>query len=122
DGTSGVALLMELGRHMKDLPATVGVDFVLFDGEEYVFPRFRQEDSPDKYFFGSEHFAKLYQESKATRKYQYEGGALLDLCCAEGAKLKVEANSFQMAPKVVEAIWANAKALGATSFVYERGF
>src|SRR5208282_1818982 len=37
DGGSGVALLMELGRHMKDLHTTVGVDFVFFDGEEYVF-------------------------------------------------------------------------------------
>jgi glutaminyl-peptide cyclotransferase len=122
DGTSGVALLMELGRHMKDLPTTVGVDFVLFDGEEYVFPRFGEDNPRDVYFIGSEHFAKLYQQSKDTRKYAYEGGVLLDLCCADGAKLKVEANSFQAAPKLVQTIWGHAKALGAKSFVYERGF
>ncbi|HEY2783347.1 MAG TPA: M28 family peptidase [Fimbriiglobus sp.] len=122
DGTSGVALLMELGRHMKDLPTTVGVDFVLFDGEEYVFPRFQQQDSRDMYFLGSEHFASEYTKSRPTRKYSYEGGVLLDLCCAEGAKLKVEANSFQSAPKLVQKIWGYAKTLGAKSFVYERGF
>src|SRR5262249_10864845 len=47
DGGSGVALLMELAHHMKDLKTPVGVDFAFFDGEEYVF------DGDDKYFFGS---------------------------------------------------------------------
>ncbi len=37
DGGSGVAFLMELGNQMKDLPTKVGVDFVFFDGEEYIF-------------------------------------------------------------------------------------
>src|SRR5262245_9044975 len=54
DGGSGVALLMELAHHMKDLETTVGVDFVFFDGEEYVF------DRDDDYFFGSKHFAGEY--------------------------------------------------------------
>src|SRR5579871_5171682 len=50
DGGSGVALLMELGQQMKDLKTNVGVDFVFFDGEEYIFQR------GDDYFFGSKHF------------------------------------------------------------------
>lgn len=37
DGASGVALLMELAGAMPSLAGPVGVDFVLFDGEEYVF-------------------------------------------------------------------------------------
>src|SRR5207248_5900198 len=53
DGGSGVALLMELGHHLKDLPTSVGVDFACFDGEEYVFAR-----DEDEYFFGSKHFAR----------------------------------------------------------------
>src|SRR5262249_22548644 len=56
DGGSGVAFLMELGHHMKDLKTQVGVDFVLFDGEEYIFDRLR-----DVYFFGSQHFASVYK-------------------------------------------------------------
>src|SRR5205814_10601971 len=39
DGGSGVALLMELAHHMNKLPTNVGVDFVFFDGEEYVFEK-----------------------------------------------------------------------------------
>src|SRR5262249_37178090 len=37
DGGSGCALMMELAHHLKDLKTSVGVDFVLFDGEEYIF-------------------------------------------------------------------------------------
>src|SRR3954470_2166032 len=57
DGGSGVALLMELAHAMKDLPTGVGVDFVLFDGEEYVFTG---PDGNDDYFLGSRHFATDY--------------------------------------------------------------
>ena len=37
DGGSGVALLMELAHHMQSLDTRVGVDFVFFDSEEYLF-------------------------------------------------------------------------------------
>jgi acetylornithine deacetylase/succinyl-diaminopimelate desuccinylase-like protein len=54
DGASGVAVLMELAAAMPALPGPVGVDFVLFDGEEYVFaPR-------DPYFLGSTFYARQY--------------------------------------------------------------
>src|SRR5262249_34260171 len=55
DGGSGVALLMELAHHMKDLKTEVGVDFVIFDGEEYIF-----DPKRDRYFFGSDYFANDY--------------------------------------------------------------
>ncbi len=61
DGTSGVAFLMELGHHMKDLKCEYGVDFVLFDGEEYVFETDRLGGG-DRYFIGSEYFADEYIE------------------------------------------------------------
>src|SRR5262249_53290243 len=51
DGGSGVALLMELAHHMKGLKTAVGVDFVFFDGEEFI------HNKNDDYFFGSRHFA-----------------------------------------------------------------
>ena len=59
DGASGVALLMELARHMPDLGGKLGVDFVLFDGEEFVF-----NDDTDVYFLGSEYFAREYAAGK----------------------------------------------------------
>jgi glutaminyl-peptide cyclotransferase len=121
DGTSGVAFLMELGNHMKDLKCELGVDFVLFDGEEYVF-----ETSPngggDKYFFGSEYFADNYAKTKDKRKFRYEAGLLLDLFAGKDAQLKVEQYSFTAARPLVDQLWALAKEVGAKSFKYEAGY
>src|SRR5262249_39707768 len=37
DGTSSAAWMMELAHHIKKLELNVGVDFALFDGEEFIF-------------------------------------------------------------------------------------
>src|SRR5439155_14686875 len=68
DGGSGVAFLMEMAHHMKDLPAKVGVDFVIFDGEEYIFDHRRDTD---EYFFGSKHFAKTWKKDKDKDRPNY---------------------------------------------------
>ena len=93
DGTSGVALFMELAHHMKGYKGDAGIDFILFDGEEYVFETSRFGGG-DRYFIGSDHFADEYARTRDARKHRYAGGVLLDLFGAKGAKLKVEANSM----------------------------
>ncbi len=120
DGTGGVAMLMELGNHMKDLKSEFGIDFVLFDGEEYVFETDRLGGG-DRYFIGSEHFADDYLKSKVNRKFRYDAGVLFDLCQGKGASLPVEINSWEAAKPVVDQIWGVAKAIGAKSFKYEGG-
>src|SRR5262249_55797050 len=112
DGTSGVAFFMELGHHMKDLKCEFGVDFVLFDGEEYVFETDRTGGG-DKYFFGSEYFAEDYTKTKDKRKHRYEAGLLFDLFAGKDAQLKVEVYSFDAARPLVEQVWGVAKNVGA---------
>ncbi len=90
DGASGVALLMEMAHHVKDMTLNVGVDFVLFDGEECIF-----EPGRDQYFFGSKHFAVEYKKSKP--KHQYVGGVLLDLMAGKDAVFPWEPNSVYWA-------------------------
>jgi len=121
DGTSGVAFLMELGNHMKDLKTEFGVDFVLFDGEEYVFET-AQTGGGDKYFFGSEYFAEEYEKSKDKRKFRYNAGLLLDLFAGKDAHLKVEHYSYAAAKPLVEQIWELAKNVDAKSFKFESGW
>lgn len=121
DGTSGAALMMELAHHMKGLKGAVGVDFVLFDGEEYVFETTRTGGG-DKYFFGSEYFADDYLKTRNARKHRYEAGVLLDLFAGKDAKLKVEQYSYAAAPKLVDQVWGVAAAVGAKSFRYEAGY
>ena len=121
DGTSGVAFLMELGNHMKDFKSEFGVDFVLFDGEEYVFETNRLGGG-DRYFIGSEYFATDYTKTKDKRKYRYDAGVLFDLFAGKGAELKVELYSLDLAKPLVDQIWSVAKTIGAKSFKYEKGY
>lgn len=109
DGGSGVAVLMELGNHVKDLKTTVGVDFVFFDGEEYIF-----DPKGDEYFFGSKHFGKEY--AKVRRKTTYLGAVLLDMVAGRGATFPIEQNSNLLAGKLVKEVWGIAKELKCTAF------
>jgi hypothetical protein len=114
DGTSTAAWMMELAHHMKDLPVKVGVDFVLFDGEEYVF-----NTEEDRYFLGSEHFADQYAKQKKGTKYV--AAVLLDLFAGKDARYPVEPNSKWFAAGLVDSVWGTAKELGVKSFVSRNG-
>jgi hypothetical protein len=109
DGGSGAAMLMELANHMKDLKSSVGIDLVLFDGEEYIF-----DPSGDEYFFGSKHFGREY--AKVRRKTTYVGAVLLDMVGGKGATFPVEGNSNVRAGKLVKEVWGIARELGCAAF------
>jgi glutaminyl-peptide cyclotransferase len=113
DGASGVAWMMELGHHVKQLPLTVGLDFVLFDGEEYVFDG-SGRDARDKYFFGSEYFADQYR--KTPPKHSYAAGILLDLFAGKNAQIPIEPNSWFAARQIVQEVWGTAKELNVPAF------
>ncbi len=114
DGGSGVALLMELANHMKDLKTEVGVDFVLFDGEEYIF-----EPREDLYFFGSRYFGA--EAKKNRKKVTYTGAILLDMVGGKNARFPVEPNSEWSAPKLLGEVWGIAAELKCTAFRNTRG-
>jgi glutaminyl-peptide cyclotransferase len=109
DGGSGVALLMELARHLRGLKTGVGVDIVLFDGEEYVF-----EPGIDKYFFGSEHFAREYRKQRG--RVRYVAAVLLDMVGGKDAHFPVEQNSWWMAAPLVQEIWKTAEEQHCAAF------
>jgi hypothetical protein len=115
DGGSGVAFLMELGHHMKDLNTQVGVDFVFFDGEEYIF-----EKEEDKYFFGSEHFAQLYAKERP-KKNVYIAGVLLDMIAGKNAAFPYEGHSLYEAGALLADIWTIAKEQKCGAFKFEQG-
>ncbi len=115
DGGSGVALLMELAHQMKELKTQVGVDFVFFDGEEYIFDPRRPPDGDD-YFFGSEHFARSYRKSRP--KHEYLGAILLDMIAGKNPRFPIEQNSFR--PLVAE-LWDIAAAEGCKAFQLREG-
>jgi hypothetical protein len=114
DGGSGVALLMELGNHMKDLKTNVGVDFVFFDGEEYI-----QVPDSDHYFLGSEHFADEYKKGKG--KVKYAAAVLLDMVAGKDMQFPWEVNSMMLAGPLLEDVWKVADELKVKAFVVKPG-
>ena len=110
DGASGVAALMELAHQLSDLPADVGVDIVLFDGEEFVF-----EQGRDDYFIGSTFFAEKYKLQPPP--IPYRAGVLLDMIGDRELKIYYERNSVRYASDVARGIWQTAEQLGVRAFV-----
>lgn len=113
DGASGVAVLMELGHHMRGVPSSSGVDFVFFDGEELVY-----NSRTDKYFLGSEHFSKEYRDHPP--EYRYTAGILLDMVGGKSLTLFYEKASLRYAPDLTRGIWETAARLGVKEFVARR--
>ncbi len=112
DGGSGVAALMELAHHMPLLTGDLGVDFVLFDGEELVY-----RDGRDPYFLGSQWFARQYNKRK--EDYHYEWGVLLDMIADADLEIAYEAHSWQWRDTrpLVKQLWKTAARLGVREFI-----
>ncbi|MFM7207940.1 MAG: M28 family peptidase [Planctomycetaceae bacterium] len=115
DGASGVAVLMELAAAIPALPGPVGVDFVLFDGEEYVVgPR-------DPYFLGSTFFARQYAADRTagTLARSYRAGVLLDMVADRDLEIWQEQHSVDWADTrpIVDSIWDVARRLEVRQFV-----
>ncbi len=112
DPASGIALLMELAHHLNDLPTVWGVDLVLFDGEELVY------GDEGEYFLGSKAFAQDYARRG---KSHYAGGIVLDLIGGKNLQLPQEPHSLDLAPKLVQEIWATAQRLKVPAFKNQVG-
>jgi Zn-dependent M28 family amino/carboxypeptidase len=121
DGASGVAVLMEIAHHMKDMNTPWGVDLVIFDGEELVFGA--HPNTQGEYFLGSKEFARAYVvdvESRRT-KSRYIAGLVLDMVGGSKLQINQEPNSLNLAPSVVRDVWAVARQLDAKSFRFQQG-
>lgn len=112
DGASGVAVLMELAHLMRDSAGTIGVDFLLVDGEELVYVEGR-----DPYFWGSTWFAQ--QHVRNPPPYKYRWGVLLDMVGDRDLQLYQEQRSvaWRDTRPLVRDIWATAARLGVEEFI-----
>ena len=113
DGTSGVAILAVMGKHFDKLK-NVGVDVVLFDGEEFVF------NDRDPYFLGSTFFAQEYVKQN---DYKYRWGILLDMVGDANLQLPQEVHGLKWPDSrpLVKSIWRTARKLGVKEFINRPG-
>jgi len=107
DGASGVAVLLEIAHHLKAQPPQVGVDIVLFDGEDSG-----REGHDDEFLQGSRYFA-----AHKSPDYVPEFGIVVDMVGDRELTLYIEQNSFRYARQVVDRVWRKAEELGITEFI-----
>lgn len=96
DGGSGVGVLLELARIFSENPPPIGIDIILFDGEDYGL-----KDDLDKYFLGSRYWAN----NPPVPGYKPRFGILLDMVGSKNAVFNKEKFSMSFAPGVVNEIW-----------------
>lgn len=103
DGGSGVGVLLELARIMSENVPPVGVDILLFDGEDYG-----TSGDLDRYFLGARHWS----ENPPVPGYAPRFSILLDLVGAKGAIFPKEGFSRRYAGPLVNNIWNLATEMG----------
>lgn len=104
DGASGVGVLIEIARLLKEKNPGIGVDIILFDGEDYG----DAGGAPETYCLGSQYWAK----NPPIPGYYAKYGILLDMVGAANARFCKEGWSMRFAPGVVEKVWSTAQSLG----------
>lgn len=113
DGASGVGVLMEIARQLKAEAPAVGIDFILFDLEDYGQPN--NSGFPEKentWCLGSQYWA----QHPHTPGYYARYGILLDMVGASDATFGLEASSEYYAPLVLRKVWQTAADLGFSDF------
>jgi len=112
DGASGVAVLLEIARTLHATAPPIGVDIVLFDGEDLG-----TAGSSETYASGSRYFA-----SQKDALYNPRYGILLDMVGDRNLNLYKEGNSVRYAPDVVNRVWGIAQRLGISEFMVEQRY
>jgi len=111
DGASGVAVLLEVARLLHKHKAPVGVDIVLFDGEDAG-----TSGSMNSWAQGAQYFARtLAPQDRPVF------GVLIDMIGDADLVITKEANSLAAARPLVEKVWKIARDLGCTAFRPELG-
>ena len=116
DGTSGLAVLFELSRLLRARPlSSLGVDLVLFDGEELGRP------GSDDYCAGSRHLAARLSELYAPPlEAAPVAVVVLDMVGDSALTLPPERSSLQTSRALTQLVWQEASRQGARAFVADR--
>ena len=105
DGASGVAVLLEVARVIRKTGAPIGVDLVVFDGEDLG-----TEENPSGYFRGSSRYVERMGEERPLFVI------VIDMVGKKDLNLQWEANSREQASNIVDLVWQEARELGIRNF------
>jgi Zn-dependent M28 family amino/carboxypeptidase len=115
DGGSGVGVLLEIARLLKENPIGIGVDIILFDAEDQG----STGGGNESWCLGSQHWSK----NPHIQNYRAEYGILLDMVGAKGAVFRKEQLNGVFYPdkvnsihKVYDKVWAMAKGMNKSAY------
>lgn len=103
DGGSGVAVLLEMARHIGQNPTAAGVDLIFWDVEDHGNP-----EIDNSYCLGSQYWGQNLHKPA----YQAMFGVNLDMVGAQKATFLPDAYSVQYAKPIVDKVWNQARVLG----------
>ncbi len=103
DGAASAGIMLEIARILKSKPATVGIDLVFFDAEDYGNP-----SDGNSYCLGSQYFAARPPFTDNFPKF----GINLDMVAAQSATFYCEGYSMEYASDIVFKVWDIANELG----------
>lgn len=118
DGASGVGVLLEVARVLSESnPPDVGIDIILFDGEDWGELHNGQSIDPpgnlDSWWcLGSQYWSK----NKHDKSYSAYYGILFDMVGAKNAQFPMEDTSLYYARSIVEKVWSRAEKLGFSNY------
>ena len=115
DGASGVGLFVALGDALKKTPASVGVDLLFVDGEDYG----ASFDPPyADVLLGSQYFVN----NLPSPDYKPMYGVLWDMIADADLNITQEPNSMRAAPEVVSRVWQKAADLGYARYFISKAY
>ena len=107
DGASGVGVLMEIARHLKDHKTAPGIDIVFFDLEDSG-----SYGNNDSWALGSQYWSKNPHKINYRARY----GILLDMVGGKDPVFTKEQTSMKYAPGIMDKVWKTAEKLGYKSY------
>jgi len=110
DGASGVAVLLEIARLLSAWKPPVGVDIVLFDGEDYG-----EEGNTQDYLLGSRRFAA------GLGGYRPIAVIVVDMVGERDSRIPIEGLSSAASAALCGKIYGIAETLGVENFVQSQG-
>jgi hypothetical protein len=118
DGASGVGVMFEIARQMKQNEPNTGVILFLTDAEDYGVPDFDTvHKDHDSYCLGTQYWAKSLNKNQ----YYADNGIVLDMVGAKDARFLQEANSIAAARDFLYKVWTAAYSLGYSNhFIMEQ--
>ena len=105
DGASGVAVLLEVARVLQKTGTPIGVDLVLFDGEDLG-----TETNPSGFFRGSTRYVERIGDERPLFVI------VIDMVGKRDLNLAWEVNSRNHASNIVDLVWGEAHELGIKTF------